>query len=289
MAKRQYYYKHRTKDSFIKLKECLLKYNYQPTKYVLIPSLLEQKDCVRLVETYDCLEKVSFEGNQYFGITNAMEWVEDYYSEKEMNAISKAPINKATLEGPETLRWIQLIELEMLIGLDRICRKYNLKYSLATGTLLGAVRHGGFIPWDDDIDVCMLYEDYKRFIEIAPTELDTEKSFIKTQETDEDCNLIFAQIKRNDTIFLREGRNEFKTHKGVFIDIFSLFNGSKYRVIHCFQDRISKFFKTMTWAHMGHKVKEILLEDGIICSLLVYLIKKLCVVLEICNDDKKGK
>lgn len=251
MARRYYYYKRRTANSFLKLKECLMKYNNQATKYVLIPSLFKQKQCVRHAKTYDRLEKVSFEGHEYFAIANAMEWVEDFYGKKRMEVISRSPINKATLEGPETLRRIQLIELEMLIELDRICRKHNLKYTLATGTLLGAVRHGGFIPWDDDIDVCMLYEDYKRFIEIANTELDSKRFFVRTQETDKDCNLTFAQIKRNNTVFLREGRGEFNTHRGVFIDIFPLFNGSTHRIIHCFQDRICKFFKTMTWAHMG--------------------------------------
>lgn len=251
MAIRHYYYKLRTKDSFINLKECLLKYNHEPTKYVLIPTISEQKGCARRAQTYRDLKRINFEGNEYSSITDGLEWVEDYYGKKEMKAISRQPINKATLEGPEILRRIQLIELEMLIELDRICRKNNIKYTLTTGTLLGAVRHGGFVPWDDDIDVCMLYEDYKRFLEIVPTEIDTKKFFVRTQETDRDCNLTFAQIKRNDTIFLREGRDEFKSHMGVFIDIFPLFNGSESWVIHRFQDKITKFFKTMTWAHMG--------------------------------------
>ena len=74
-----------------------------------------------------------------------------------------------------TLREIQLAELEILIEFDRICKLHNLKYSLAAGTLLGAIRHKGFIPWDDDIDVCMPRPDYEKFIELFRSSVNTAK------------------------------------------------------------------------------------------------------------------
>ena len=68
------------------------------------------------------------------------------------------------------LRKAQIREVEILIEVDKICRKHNIKYWIDFGTLLGAVRHKGFIPWDDDLDICMLSEDYNRFLEVAPNQ-----------------------------------------------------------------------------------------------------------------------
>ena len=67
----------------------------------------------------------------------------------------------------DTLRKLQLTELELLVEVDRICRKNKIQYSLDGGTLLGAVRNGGFIPWDDDADVMMTRSEYNRFYEMC--------------------------------------------------------------------------------------------------------------------------
>jgi lipopolysaccharide cholinephosphotransferase len=82
-----------------------------------------------------------------------------------------------------TLRDVQKVQLEILLEFDRICRKHGLKYLLFAGTLLGAVRHKGFIPWDDDIDVCMLRGDYERFLTVCKDELSAEL-FLQTTDTD---------------------------------------------------------------------------------------------------------
>ena len=75
----------------------------------------------------------------------------------------------------EMLRQIQMVQLEMLEEVDRICKKCNIHYNIIAGTLLGAVRHGGYIPWDDDADVAMLREEYEKFRKACKTELDASR------------------------------------------------------------------------------------------------------------------
>ncbi|MGK6603265.1 LicD family protein [Proteus mirabilis] len=90
------------------------------------------------------------------------------------------------------LRKKQLKMLKGLIEIHRICQLHNINYWLDAGTLLGAVRHSGFIPWDDDIDICMFRDDYNKFINIAKYELNTNDFFLQTVTTDKDY--IFINI-----------------------------------------------------------------------------------------------
>lgn len=84
----------------------------------------------------------------------------------------------------DLLEKLQKVELEMLIEVDRICRKNNIKYSIMYGTLLGAVRNGGFIPWDDDCDVVFKRDEYEKFFEACKKDLDTSKFFLQEHRTD---------------------------------------------------------------------------------------------------------
>jgi lipopolysaccharide cholinephosphotransferase len=122
---------------------------------------------------------------------------------------------------------IQLIQdhvYEILIEFDRICKKYNLKYSLEGGTLLGAVKYGAFVPWDDDIDVIMLRKDYDCFLKIAPSEL-SSKFFVQSQKNIPDFPLNYAKLCMNDTRILDYAYSHIKDmHHGLFIDIFPIDN-----------------------------------------------------------------
>lgn len=118
------------------------------------------------------------------------------------------------------LRNLQLLELEMLVEVDRICRKYGIEYSLDGGTLLGAVRHRGFIPWDDDADVIFTRREYAKFFRACRKELDRGRFFLQDYRTDKDYRWGFAKLRRKGTEYIRLGQEHMKFRTGVYIDIF---------------------------------------------------------------------
>ena len=124
---------------------------------------------------------------------------------------------------PDILRKAQLIMLDMLIEFDAICRKHQLQYWLDSGTLLGAVRHKGFVPWDDDIDLSMPIEDYNKFLKIAESELSSD-IFFQTSVTDENFKFDYIKLRSNKAhiVELHEKDKQIKYHQGVFVDIFPM-------------------------------------------------------------------
>ena len=120
------------------------------------------------------------------------------------------------------LRRLQMVEFEMLVELDRICRKHKIEYFLSGGTLLGAIRHNGFIPWDDDIDVMMRRDHYNKFIEVQKKELDPEKYFFESMETDPECGMLFSKIKRKGTKYLEVSSEKDDSRTGIWIEVFPI-------------------------------------------------------------------
>ncbi len=118
-----------------------------------------------------------------------------------------------------TLYQIQSTELEILIYFDKFCKDNNLNYSLSGGTLLGAIRHKGFIPWDDDVDCMMMRDDYEKLIELWDEKADTEKFILQNKENSPEFSQSFAKIRKNNTTFLQPDDLKGKYHTGLFIDI----------------------------------------------------------------------
>lgn len=125
------------------------------------------------------------------------------------------------LEKDALLRKLQLAELDILVDFDAFCRKHNLRYYVVGGTLIGAVRHKGFIPWDDDIDVSMPREDFDKMMKSLPKEL-SDKYFLQNQKTEKGCYFYYAKLRKNGTYFGESKFEHTALHKGIFIDIFPL-------------------------------------------------------------------
>lgn len=118
--------------------------------------------------------------------------------------------------------WLpKLHDLELMIAKEvkRICEKNNIKYYLIAGSLLGAVRHGGFIPWDDDMDIGMLRADYDQFIKVCEEELD-KRFFLQTWDTDSEYPMPYAKIRLRGTHFVEAFSESANMNNGIFVDIF---------------------------------------------------------------------
>ena len=125
-----------------------------------------------------------------------------------------------------------MIELNVLqdgvysifVEFDRICRKHNIKYTMEGGTLMGAVKYQGFVPWDDDIDVVMIRDEYEKFLRVATTELNSNY-FLQSYNNISEFPLNYAKICLNGTeIYDYEYSHLKNMHHGVFMDIFPLDN-----------------------------------------------------------------
>lgn len=119
----------------------------------------------------------------------------------------------------DMLRRLQLAELEILKDIDRVCREYDIAYWLDSGTVLGARRHGGFIPWDDDIDLGMPRDDYERFLDVAPAALGNRFRVTCSRSNPRQAAL-FAKVMLKGTRFVTDETEEAGFDQGVFVDIF---------------------------------------------------------------------
>lgn len=119
----------------------------------------------------------------------------------------------------KVLRRLQLTELDILKDIDTVCRVYDIVYWIDSGTVLGARRHGGFIPWDDDIDIGMPRGDYERFLQVAPAALGNHYC-ITTPRTNSHQAAFFAKVMLKGTHFTTNETEESGFDQGIFVDVF---------------------------------------------------------------------
>lgn len=115
--------------------------------------------------------------------------------------------------------------LEIMVYIDAFCNRHGITYYLMGGSALGAMRHGGFIPWDDDIDIFMDYINFNRFKAACETDLDTERFYYQAMNTEEWPHF-FAKLRMNGTSYLEDINKGRNVHQGIFVDIMCLTNAA---------------------------------------------------------------
>lgn len=139
------------------------------------------------------------------------------------------------------LRHLQLTILNIMRDVDELCKNNGISYYLIGGSALGAIRHKGFIPWDDDLDIGMKEEDYQRFLNVAKQQLDSQKYYI--QEGLVDWPMYFSKIKLKGTYIKEKGGSPIDDGKsGIFVDVFKLDSVPNGRFSQMLQYSLAKYF-----------------------------------------------
>jgi len=153
----------------------------------------------------------------------------------------------------DELRDIQLIELEMLLEVERICKKCSIHYCISAGTLLGAVRHGGFIPWDDDADVAFLRSEYEKFREACKTELDKTRFYFQDYRNTPGYRWGYGKLRRKNTQFIRLNQEFMPYEQGIFIDIMPYDNVPDKFILRKLHNLCCFLYRKCFWAPVGKR------------------------------------
>ncbi len=123
----------------------------------------------------------------------------------------------------EQIKKIQELEMKNFDELDRICKKIGVEFFAYGGTLLGAIRHNGFIPWDDDLDVAMARNDYEKFIREAPKHL-SDCYYLQTPYSDRKTPFPYTKLRLRGTTYIEYINHKLDIEKGVYVDIYPIDN-----------------------------------------------------------------
>ncbi len=155
----------------------------------------------------------------------------------------------------EILQKLQGELLELLVEFDRLCRKYEIRYFLSSGTLLGAVRHEGFIPWDDDADVELLRPDYERLREAAKVEYGPDSPFyFQDSTTDGDYRWPYGKFRRAGTHAVRPGQAGAFERDGIFLDVFVVDVLAPRQPMQSIMYLLTAFARKILWAPLGRHI-----------------------------------
>jgi lipopolysaccharide cholinephosphotransferase len=148
---------------------------------------------------------------------------------------------------------LRLAQLKIAKEIKRICEKNNINYFLDAGSMLGAVRHKGFIPWDDDMDIGMLDEEYKKFLEIAPKELG-EEFFLDNYYLNKEYGLVFSKVRLKNTKYVEKLGATDSSHQEIFVDVFPYFYRPENKIERKIQSSKLRILAQIFMAQSGFHV-----------------------------------
>ncbi len=156
----------------------------------------------------------------------------------------------------EELRKIQLTQLELIQEVDRICKKCGIHYNMVGGTMLGAVRHHGYIPWDDDADIGFLRKEYEKFRKACKTELNTEKFYFQDCRDTLGYRWGYGKLRRKHTEFIRLNQEFMPYEQGIAIDLMPFDNVPDTIVARKAHKLICFLFRKVFWSAVGNRTEK---------------------------------
>lgn len=149
------------------------------------------------------------------------------------------------------LKQLQKIQLALLQEVKRVCEKNGIQYCIIAGTLLGAVRHGGYIPWDDDADVAMLRAEYEKFVVACQKDLNEEIAYFQDIDVTDGYRWGYGKLRYQGTLFLRLGQEDMPYESGVFIDIFPLDYVPENQIKRYLHNLRCTWVRKLMWSAIG--------------------------------------
>lgn len=173
------------------------------------------------------------------------------------------------MEQDKKLKNLQTILLSMIKEIDKLCREHNITYYLNGGNALGAIRHNGFIPWDDDFDIMMKSSDYRKFISICRKELDPNIWYIQEAWVDWPGCLSKIRLKNTYIEDVGEWEGISQDNRGIYIDIFEIVNAPSSSILKAHQYIAAKMLNAFSLLKKGYNTNSKVKKIVIFCSQIL--------------------